>query len=138
VEANSLAVWATERQHISNSKFILSVLLFRKSSSPRFFSGGSSTERPTSGLSVFILFVLIIVSMNDTLIGLYLIHVLHLYLHWLDVYSATCCDQHFCSCWFHSIIVIKLLYFYSVYFGYFLAVLRYTDPRPRLTGSECR
>jgi hypothetical protein len=31
---------------------------------------------------------------------------------------------------------MKLLYFHFVYFGYFLTVLRYTDPRPRLTGSD--
>jgi hypothetical protein len=79
VEANSLTVWATERQHLSNSKFILSGFRFRKSSSPRFFSGGSSTEGPPIGLSVFILFVLIIVTMRDILIGLYLIHVLDYY-----------------------------------------------------------
>jgi hypothetical protein len=61
VEVDLLTVWATERQHLSDSKFILSGFQFRKLSSPRFFSGGSSTEGPPPGLSVFILFVLIIV-----------------------------------------------------------------------------
>jgi hypothetical protein len=71
VEVNGLTVWATERQHLSNSKFILSGFRFRKSSSPRFFSGGPSTEGPPPGLSVFILFVLIIVTIRDILIGLF-------------------------------------------------------------------
>jgi hypothetical protein len=79
VEADSFTVWATERQHLLDSKFILPGFRFRKSSSPRFFSGGSSTEGPPTGLSVFILFVLIIVTMRDILIGLYLIHVLDYY-----------------------------------------------------------
>jgi hypothetical protein len=76
VEANSLTVWAMERQNLSDFKFILPGFRFRKSSSPRFFSGGSSTEGPPSGLSVFIVFVLIIVTKRDILIGLYFIHVL--------------------------------------------------------------
>jgi hypothetical protein len=79
VEVDSFTVWVTERQHLSDSKFILSGFRFRKSLSPRFFSGGSSTEGPPPGLSVFILFVLIIVTMRDNLIGLYLIHVLDYY-----------------------------------------------------------
>jgi hypothetical protein len=78
VESDSLTVWATER-HLSASKFILFGFRFRKSSSPRFFSGGSSSEGPPPGLTVFILFVLIIVTMRDILIGLYLVHVLDYY-----------------------------------------------------------
>jgi hypothetical protein len=78
VEADSLTVWATER-HLSDSKFILSGFRFRKSSPLIFFSGGSSTEGPPPGLSVFILFVLIIVTMRYILIDLYLIHVLDYY-----------------------------------------------------------
>jgi hypothetical protein len=75
VEADSLTVWATERQLLDSKLFLLG-FRFTKSSSPRLFSGGSSTEVPPPGLSVFILFVLIIVTKRDTLIGLYLIHVL--------------------------------------------------------------
>jgi hypothetical protein len=51
VEGKALTVLAAQQQHLSVPKFNFLAFGFRKLASPRFFSGGSGTERFT-GLSV--------------------------------------------------------------------------------------
>jgi hypothetical protein len=51
VEGKALTVWAAQQQHFSVPKFIFLAFRFIKLAWPRFFSGGSGTERFT-GLSI--------------------------------------------------------------------------------------